>query len=57
MLKATNLFALNNRVPHRQPGNHTPQYTWRGIVQTSTGTVEQCSVLDYVLMPPQLCYH
>jgi hypothetical protein len=52
MLKETNLFTLNNRTAHPEPGTHTPQYTRRRLVQTPTGLVEQHSILDYVLMPP-----
>lgn len=56
LLQETNLYTLNNREPNPQPDTHTPQYTRRRVVSTNAGNTEQCSILDYVLMPPNYVF-
>jgi hypothetical protein len=51
LLHATNLYLLNNRRPNPDPANHTPVYTRRRLVTLEDDVREQCSMLDYVMMP------
>ena len=50
LLQLTDLYTLNNRCQQGSP--HAPAYTRRRLVTDADGTTtEQCSIIDYVLMP------
>ena len=55
LLNLTDLYTLNNRCQQGNP--HVPAYTRRRLVTDAEGvTTEQCSIIDYVLMPAEFVF-